>query len=458
MRPKKILKELINPSNGKRIFQYLLATIVLIGLTFRAIMANDGNVDKYLILAAILGFYLAMAMGANDVANNMGPAVGAKALNLVGAVLIAAVFEAAGALIAWWDVTQTIKWGIISPTAINDPQIFLHIMIATLLGGAIWVNVATFMRIPVSATHSTIWALLGAGLMAVPRLDIINWGKIGEIVMSWIVSPLMWGILAAIFSYIIVITIFRQKDRYTATQKWLPVFVGVMAGVFTVYLMLKGLKKVVSIDLGESLWMWTLVWLITYMGLRIYLQKHNGLFKNSKKSIKKMFNIPLVFAVSLLSFAHWSNDVANAIGPVAAINDLVKNGKIVIGSTHIPTWIMMLGGLGLAVWLMIWGAKIIKTVGKKITKIDQPRAFSIALATAITVILASHLGLPISTTHVAIWGVFGVGFLREFQKRRRGKTKDYIEKEIVRNIVLAWVVTLPIAGFLAALTYFILSL
>ena len=458
MKPKKLIKEIINPSDGKKFFQYLLAWIVLLGIIFRATIANDGRIDKYLILATILGFYLAMAMGANDVANNMGPAVGAKALNLVWAVLIAAIFEAAGALIAGWDVTQTIKGGIISTTAINDPQIFLHIMIATLLWWALWVNVATFMRVPVSATHSTIGALLWAGLMAVPRLDIINWGKIGEIVISWIISPLMGGILAAIFSYIIVLTIFRQKDRHTATQKWLPVFVGIMAGVFTVYLMLKWLKKVISVDLKQAMWVGTLIGIIVYMWLRIYLKRHNGIFKNSKKSIKKMFNIPLVFAVSLLSFAHWSNDVANAIGPVAAINDLVTNWEIVIWSTHIPAWIMMLGGLWLAVWLMIWGAKIIKTVWKKITKIDQPKAFSIALATAITVLLASHLWLPISTTHVAIWGVFWVGFLREYQKRRKGKNKDYIEKEIVRNIVLAWIVTLPIAGFLAALTYFILSL
>ncbi len=458
MKAKKLLKEIITPSDGKRFFQYILAGAILIGIIFRATMANDGNINKYLILATILGFYLAMAMGANDVANNMGPAVWAKALNLVGAVLIAAIFEAAWALIAGWDVTQTIKGWIISPTAISDPQIFLHIMIATLLWWAIWVNVATFMKVPVSATHSTIGALLGAGLMAVPKIDIINWGKIGEIALSWIISPLMWGVLAAIFSYIIVVTIFRQKDRYTATQRWLPVFVWTMAGVFTMYLMLKGLKKVISIDLTQSLWMGTLVWLITYIRLRIYLLKHNWLFKNSKKSIKRMFNVPLVFAVSLLSFAHGSNDVANAIWPVAAINDLVKNWEIVIWSTHIPTWIMMLWWLGLAVGLMIWWAQIIKTVGKKITKIDQPRAFSIALATAITVLLASHLGLPISTTHVAIWGVFGVGFFREYQKRLKGKTKDYIEKEIVRNIVLAWVVTLPIAGFLAALTYFILDL
>ena len=162
--------------------------------------------------------------------------------------------------------------------------------------------------------------------------------------------------------------------------------------------------------------------------------------------------------MALLSFAHGSNDVANAIWPVAAINDLVSNWEIVTWSTHIPAWIMLLWWLGLSVGLMIWWAKIIKTVGKKITKIDQPKAFSIALATAITVLIASHMGLPISTTHVAIWWVFGVGFLREFEKRRSGKEKDYIEKEIVRNIVLAWVVTLPIAGFLAALTYFILSL
>ena len=292
MKFKRAVKQLINPSDGRKFFQYLIASLVIWIIIFWVTLINWGILDKYLLVAIVLWFYLAMAMGANDVANNMGPAVGSKTLNLVGAVLIAAIFEAWWALIAWWDVTQTIKWWIISPTAITDPQIFLHIMLATLLWGALWVNLATHRKIPVSATHSTIWALLGAGLMAVPQLDIINWGKIWEIVMSWIISPLMWWTLAAIFSYIIAITILRQKDRYTATKRRLPIFVGVMWWVFTMYLMLKGFKKVIHVDLQQATWVWALMGLVTYVGVRVYLQKHNGLFKNSKKSIKRMFNVP----------------------------------------------------------------------------------------------------------------------------------------------------------------------
>ncbi len=451
-----IIKE--NFHKHLKLFAWISIAIILAIFSYYSYYIN-WDINKYLIIAIILGFYLAMAMGSNDVANNMWPAVGSKALTITWAIIIAAIFEAAWAIIAWWDVAKTIKWWIINPQDISYYMDFVYIMISTLFGAALWINIATLSKLPVSATHSVIWWLIGAWIMS-HWLWIVNWGKILEIAASWIISPLMWWWLAALFAYLIWKTIFKAEDRAQAAKNYLPIYISIAIWVFAIYLWLKGLKNLIHIDKFIILCWGLVIWLISYILLSIYFKKILWDISDSKKHINKLFNFPLIFAVSLLSFAHWSNDVANAIGPVAAIYDTFEKVKewIIVWQAHIPTWTLILWGLWLSFGLAIWGRKMIETVWSEITKLNQSRAFSIALATAITVLIASHLWLPISTTHVAIWGVFGIGFLRMWQKRHKHKNKKYIDLALVKNIALAWIVTLPASAILSAILFFVLKL
>lgn len=418
----------------------------------------NGDINKYLIIAIILGFYLAMAMWSNDVANNMWPAVWSKALTITGAIIIAAIFEAAWAIIAWWDVAKTIKWWIIDPSNIKNYMDFVYIMISTLFWAALWVNIATISRLPVSATHSVIWWLIWAWIMS-HWLWIVNWSKILEIAASWIISPLMGWWLAALFSFLIWKSIFKKEDRIYAAKKYLPIYISLAVWIFSIYLIIKWLKNIIHIEKYIAFIIGIIIWLISFLILKYFFNK-KYIESDSKKQINKLFNFPLIFAVSLLSFAHWSNDVANAIWPVAAIYDTFEkvNQWIIISKATIPTWILILWWLWLSFWLAIWWKKIIQTVGWEITKLNQSRAFSIALATAITVLIASNLWLPISTTHVAIWWVFWVWFLRMWQKRNKKKNKKYIDLSLVKNIILAWIVTLPASAIISAILFFVLKL
>lgn len=418
---------------------------------------------------------MAMNIWANDVANNMGPAVGSKALTLTWAIIIAAIFEAAGAIIAGWDVVNTIKGGIIDSSMIPDATVLIYIMMATLLWAALWINLATYFKAPVSATHSVMWGLLGAWMTASATLYIgqtsdykfsdmyeyatqmVAWGKVWEIAASWVISPLMWGIIAAIIMLSIRKNIFKQKHRDKAAKHWLPIYVGIMTSVFTIYLLLKGLKPYLKshaelagiLTTNTSVFLGIIIWFGVFFLVRIYLKKHKSLLQDDKKHINRLFNIPLIFAVALLSFAHGANDVANAIWPLVAINDAIKSGWMSVWDAQIPFWIMFLGAAWLVIWLMTFGSRLITTVGGEITKLNQSRAFSVALAAAITVIIASQLGLPVSSTHIAIWGIFGIGLLREHIKRVNGKDKEYIQKSMIKNIVLSWIITLPATGFIA---------
>jgi inorganic phosphate transporter, PiT family len=399
---------------------------------------------------------MAMNLGANDVANNMWPAVGSKAITLTGAIIIAAIFEASWALIAGWDVIGTIKWDIINVNNITEISDFIFIMISTLVGAAIWMNIATFFKAPVSATHSVIGWLVWAGLAAAGP-SIVVWPKVGTIVISWIISPLMWGIIAAFFLASISHHILRAESRSEAAKIWVPVYVGIMSWVFSSYLMLKWLKKIISISSEFAIFSGAIIWIIVFMIVRWWLKKESTLLKNSKSFINSLFNVPLVFAVALLSFAHGANDVANAIGPVAAIYDIVQNNSLEIKSVGIPLWIMVVGAVWIATGLMVFGARLIKTVGNEITKLNQIRAFSVALSAAITVLIASQMGLPVSSTHIAIWWVFGVGLYRQWRKYKRGKSKQYIDAKILHTIALAWIITLPVSWSIAALSYWTLK-
>ncbi|GHV05600.1 putative phosphate permease [Campylobacterota bacterium] len=379
-----------------------------------------------LVIAALIGAYMAMNIGANDVANNMGPTVGSKTLTMAGALVVAAVFEMLGAVVAGGEVVDTVKSGIIDPALVGDGSLFVLIMMSSLLAGAIWLNVATFVGAPVSTTHSIVGALIGAGVAA-GGIGIVHWDKLGGIVASWVLSPLIGGILAAIMLYGIKRTITYKKDMTRAASVVVPYLVALMVWAFSCYMLVKGLGKSFSLPLSQAAAWGAAVALVAYFPSRFFARKAITNRTNSKETVNSLFSLPLICSAALLSFAHGANDVANAIGPLAAINEALTMGfNAASEGSRVPLWIMLVGALGLAVGLALYGPKLIKTVGGEITELDKTRAYCIAMSAALTVILASQFGLPISTTHVAIGAIFGVGFLREYLKSSHSKMIDLI--------------------------------
>ncbi|HHT00430.1 MAG TPA: inorganic phosphate transporter [Thiomicrospira sp.] len=410
----------------KEMFRFgtALLFIILIMLFTSTLNVGTGTVSIELVVAAMIGGYMALNIGANDVANNVGPAVGSKALTLTGAIILAAIFESSGALIAGGEVVSTIKKGIIDPELIGDSSTFIWLMMAALLAGAIWLNIATALGAPVSTTHSIVGGVLGAGIAAA-GWNIANWDKMGAIAASWVISPVIGGLIAATFLMWIKRSITYQDDMLTSAKKMLPILISIMAWAFSTYLILKGLKKIWKVDFVTAALVGLTIAVFIYVTVKPMIARQADKLQNNKDSINSLFTIPLIFAAALLSFAHGANDVANAVGPLAAINDALQSHGV-SSKAEIPLWVMLIGALGISIGLLLFGPKLIKTVGQEITELDQMRAFAIAMAAAITVIIASQLGLPVSSTHIAVGGVFGVGFLREYLKRTHAKTIQQI--------------------------------
>ena len=439
---KKMQKEAIKSSGIDfiRLGAALFFMVAVLSYSFLSTGGIPNNV--FLAIAALFGAYMAMNIGANDVANNVGPAVGSKALTMGGAIVIAAIFEAAGALIAGGDVVKTIKKGIIDISAFGgNTDSFIWAMMAALLAAALWLNFATMAKAPVSTTHSIVGGVMGAGIAAA-GFGIVAWGTMGKIAASWVISPVLGGVIAASFLFAIKKTMVFKENKIEAAVKWVPVFTAIMSWAFITYLTLKGLKKVwphivdILIFLPETKKPTFMVAAIfglivaaaVYFIVRVTILKKASSLENSRAGINILFTVPLIFAAALLSFAHGANDVANAIGPLAAINDAVMTGGI-SSKAGIPLWVMAVGALGIAIGLALYGPKLIRTVGSEITELDQMRAFSVAMAASITVIIASQLGLPVSSTHIAVGGIFGVGFLREYLEGSETKDEIALEKE-----------------------------
>jgi len=441
---KKMQKEAIK-SSGFDFIRLGFALFFMVAVLSYSFMSTGGIPNNlFLAIAALFGAYMAMNIGANDVANNVGPAVGSKALTMGGAIVIAAIFEASGALIAGGDVVKTIKKGIIDISAFgSNTDSFIWAMMAALLAAAIWLNFATVAKAPVSTTHSIVGGVMGAGIAAA-GFGIVAWSTMGKIAASWVISPILGGLIAAGFLFAIKKTIVYKKDKIEAAIKWVPVFVSIMSWAFITYLTLKGLKKVwphiVDIliflpDTKKPTFMVAslfglIVAVIVYLILKSTIVKRALELDNSREGVNILFTIPLIFSAALLSFAHGANDVANAIGPLAAINDAVVTGGI-SSKAGIPLWVMAVGAIGIAVGLALYGPKLIKTVGTEITELDQMRAFSVAMAASITVIIASQLGLPVSSTHIAVGGIFGVGFLREYLESSTIKEDIEHDRELI---------------------------
>ena len=468
-----------------------------------------------LVAAAVIGAYMAMNIGANDVANNVGPAVGSYALTLTGAILIAAIFEAAGALIAGGDVVKTVKNGIIDPANLSDDAEYVWAMMGALMGAAIWLNLATWVGAPVSTTHSIVGGVMGAGVAAA-GWDIVNWGSVTSIAMSWVISPVVGGIFAAGFLFALKKLIFFKANPIAEAEKVVPFMIAIMAWAFTTYLALKGIKQIVMISFPMAMTLGLIAALVTLLVVRPAIRKRAPQLSADRDGVNQLFTVPLVFSAALLSFAHGANDVANAVGPLAGVVDVLSAGHGG-AAVSIPLWVMAIGALGISVGLALFGPKLIRTVGSEITELDRSRAFCIALSAAITVIVASQLGMPISSTHVALGAVFGVGFLREFLDQRIGKVvetvlaghrgepsfteteavlrtfqnapleekqrilgelkkmgpeavitaaqrkelqkalkRQLVSRSSLLKIVSAWIITLPVSAFLAALFFFVL--
>lgn len=425
------------------------------------LIAQSHAMTGVVIAAGVIGAYMALNIGANDVANNMGPAVGSKSLSMSGALVIAAIFEASGAFIAGGDVVSTISKGIIAPEQFASVRVFIWAMMAALLAAAAWVNLATVFKAPVSTTHAVVGGVAGAGIAA-SGFGAIDWHTMGLIAASWVISPVMGGAIAALFLFALKGTVLFRDEKVIAAERWVPIFIALMAGAFAMYLSIKGLKHIwkpplfVIFAIGAAAFVGTVV-----LGRSVIVRQSIGL-ANKRKAVNGLFAIPLICASALLSFAHGANDVANAVGPLAAIVTAATNAEVA-AKAHIPAWVMVVGAIGISCGLLLYGRRLIKVVGKEITKLDQSRAFCVALSAAVTVLAASWLGLPVSSTHIAVGAIFGVGFLREYLSTRvsldgkwlKKKKRKKLKRRLVRrrhlfSIAAAWVITVPAAGLIAA--------
>jgi PiT family inorganic phosphate transporter len=448
-----------------------------------ATISMGGSPDSFfLIAAAVFGAYMALNIGANDVANNVAPAVGSRALTLLGALAIAAVFEAAGALIAGGDVVATISKGIIDPSQVADSRTFVWAMMAALLSAALWINLATYVGAPVSTTHAIVGGVMGAGIAA-SGFGLVNWTTMSAIAASWVLSPVLGGLIAATFLAFIKINVIYQDDKIAAAKRWVPALIAIMAAAFSCYLMMKGLKKVWRPGIWTILAVGAAIFAVTLAAVRPWIARKAEGLENRNQSLRLLFHAPLICSAALLSFAHGANDVANAVGPLAAIYHSAMSGGIATKVT-IPLWVMMIGAAGISLGLFLYGPRLIRMVGEQITKMNPMRAYCVALSAAITVIVASGLGLPVSSTHIAVGAVFGVGFFREYYTRHSTRRRRYVanrlpesmrsegddfdnngigRRKLVRRthfltIIAAWVVTVPAAALLAALLFWVLSL
>ena len=400
-----------------------------------------------LVIAGLLGFFAAWGIGANDVANAMGTSVGSKALTLKQAVLIAAIFEFLGAYLAGGEVTSTIRKGIVNPEVYQDNvDIFIVGMMATLLATGSWLLIASKNGWPVSTTHSIVGAIVGF-VMITKGSSYVSWDKIVDILYSWVSSPLISAILAFIIFRSVQKFILESENKSRSAIRLIPVYVFLVMVVIALVTAKKGLvhlgfdwsdEFILQISLGLA----ALVSGLAFIYLRQQAQNLTDV-----SGIEVAFSLLMVFAACAMAFAHGSNDVANAIGPLAAIVSVVNSNGIISTQAAVGSWVLLLGGVGIVFGLATYGHRVIKTVGEKITKLTPSFGFSANLATASTVVFASFLGFPVSTTHTLIGGVIGVGLANDYRK---------IDFKQIGTIVISWLVTVPVGALMTILYYVLL--
>ena len=403
-------------------------------------------------IAIIFGLYMTWGIGANDVANVMGTSVGSGAITVKTAIIIAAVFEFAGAALAGGHVTQTIRKGIIDPAPITqNPEILVFGMLAALLAAAVWLMVASTRGWPVSTTHSIVGAVVGFAIAAI-GLEAVNWGKITQIVASWVVSPLLGGAISFVLMLSIRHLILNTSNPFASAKRWGPVYVFLVGFIISLVTIFKGLKHL-KIDLSvPASFMVAAAFGVAVAVIGYFLIQRIKVDEEADKdfhyaSVEKVFVPMMLFTACGMAFAHGSNDVANGVGPMAAVVGLVQSGGEVAQKSELPIWILLIGGFGIVVGLATFGYRVMRTIGSKITELTPTRGFCATMAAATTVVLASRTGMPVSTTHIAVGGVIGVGMARGI---------GALDLRVIGGIIMSWIITLPIGGTLAALFYFTL--
>ena len=404
----------------------------------------------FLILAIIFGVFMTWGIGANDVANALGTSVGSGAITVRTAIIVAAIFEFAGAALAGGNVTKTIRKGIIDPGQIADsPETLVFGMLAALLAAGCWLAIASIKGWPVSTTHSIVGAIVGFAVAGI-GIEAVNWGKISQIAASWVVSPVLGGGIAFLLMLSIQRLIMNADKPFNAAVRWAPYYIFLVGFVISLVTLFKGLKHLkIDIDIGTSFFVASIIGIIVaLMGRHAVnrVQFDEKLDKTSHiASVEKVFGPMIIFTACAMAFAHGSNDVANGVGPLAAVYGLIKSGGEVTQKLAMPFWILALGGAGIVLGLATFGYKVMRTIGKRITSLTPTSGFCATVAAAVTVVLASRTAMPVSTTHIAVGAVMGVGLARGFAA---------LNIRVIGNIIMSWVITLPAGGILAALFYF----
>ncbi|MDA0789655.1 MAG: inorganic phosphate transporter [Proteobacteria bacterium] len=415
------------------------------------IIAQHG--DVLLILAIIFGLYMTWGIGANDVANAMGTSVGSGAITVMQAIIIAAIFEFAGAFIAGGNVTATIRKGIIDPAPIVDrPETLVFGMLASLLAAAIWLMIASRKGWPVSTTHSIVGAIVGFGIAGI-GIDAVQWGKISQIAASWVVSPVLGGVIAFLLMLSIRRLVLDTDNPIQSARNWGPAYVFLVGFIISLVTLFKGLTHLdLELSVGMSFVCATafgiVLAIIGWFLIRRVEEDPEGDKDYHFASVERVFVPMMIFTACAMAFAHGSNDVANGIGPLAAVVSIVQSGGEVMQEAALPLWILVLGGAGIVIGLGTMGYRVMRTIGTEITELTPTRGYCATLAAATTVVLASRTGLPVSTTHIAVGAVIGVGLARGI---------GAIDLRVIGGIVVSWIVTLPVGGVLAALIYFTLK-
>jgi PiT family inorganic phosphate transporter len=404
----------------------------------------------YIGLAAAFGIFMAWGIGANDVANAMATSVGSKALTVKQAILVAAIFEFLGAVLAGGEVTSTIRKGIVdSELLVGQAELLIYGMLASLLAAATWLLIASRNGWPVSTTHSIVGSIVGFAAVGI-GVDAVQWAQVGTIVMSWVVSPVTAGLIAFLIYKSVHRLILMQEDPLAKAKRYVPVYIFLAAFTITLVTILKGLKHVgLEIDLASSYLLAIVIALVIAIIGMLAIRRIEPDPKAEKKqhfyTVERVFGVLMIVTACSMAFAHGSNDVANAIGPLAAVVSVARSG-IVGAEAALPIWVLLIGGVGIVIGLATYGVRVIETVGRKITQLTPSRGFAAELAAATTIVIASGTGIPISTTHTLVGAVLGVGMARGIEA---------IDLRVVGRIFVSWVVTIPAGAVLAIIFFFL---
>ncbi len=409
------------------------------------------NALIFIALATVFGLFMAWGIGANDVANAMATSIGSKAITVKQALIVAGIFEFSGAVLAGGEVTKTIRKGIIDSSSLTDqPEILIYGMLAALLASGLWLLIASRRGWPVSTTHSIIGAIIGFAMVGI-GVDAVRWSKVGSIVASWIASPLIAGVLSYLLFNSVQWLILSRPDPLVRAKRFVPYYIFLAAFMLTLVTLFKGLKHVgLQTSTTEAYLIATGFGLVVALIGRWFIQRIQPNRKAEKRfhyfTVERVFSVLMVVTACGMAFAHGSNDVANAIGPVAAVISIAQDG-IVTQSAPVSIWILLLGGMGIVVGLATFGRHVIATVGQKITHLTPSRGFAAELAAATTIVIASGTGIPVSTTHTLVGAVLGIGMARGISA---------IDLGVVGRIFLSWIVTIPAGAVLSIVFFFIL--